>query len=51
MGKMDAEEKGAAETAPTLFWCSNDGRKGWEGKKGAKCSTTPMGPMPGPPPP
>ena len=51
IGSIDALPQGAADTAscsckPISFLTS-----GWPGKKGFKCFLTPMGPMPGPPPP
>ncbi len=47
---MLADPQGAAETAriasepPTRT-------TGWPGRNGARCAATPIGPMPGPPPP
>ena len=43
-----AEPKGAAETAPTADLFSNCG---CPGMNGLRCSATPIGPTPGPPPP
>ena len=60
MTRMEAEPKGAAETAPIGRRCGwraarvvaeATGATGWEGRKGARWAATPIGPMPGPPPP
>jgi len=43
---------GAAETGPIALSPAFSGRMtGWPGRNGARCLATPMGPMPGPPPP
>ena len=44
MGKIPAELKGAALTAPMPS-------SGDPGRNGARCAATPIGPTPGPPPP
>ena len=47
---MLALPQGAAETAPIP--CSPPTvTTGWPGRNGARCAATPIGPMPGPPPP
>ena len=50
MGRMAAEPKGAAATVPNAF-SPPIFTTGCDGKKGARCAFTPIGPMPGPPPP
>lgn len=51
---MFADPQGAAEIVPILVCLVAAGftpeRTGWVGKKRIKCSPTPMGPTPGPPP-
>src|SRR5690554_1010543 len=51
MGKILAEPQGAADMVPLAMLVLGTGCTGWPGKKGFKCSATPIGPMPGPPPP
>src|SRR5213083_1299310 len=50
MGRMPALPQGTAATAPMAFspprWAT-----AWPGKNFTRCSATPIGPMPGPPPP
>src|SRR6476646_9479201 len=46
IGRIEAEPKGAAETVSAPLPVS-----GCPGRKGARCDLTPIGPMPGPPPP
>ena len=50
IGKILALPQGAAETAPMPFF-GPEFIKTWFGKKGSKCFATPIGPIPGPPPP
>ena len=50
IGKILALPQGAAETEPIPV-LGPDSIKTWLGKKGSKCFPTPIGPMPGPPPP
>src|ERR687885_292858 len=45
---MPAEPQGAAETAGPVPPVS---ASGWPGRNGTRCSRTPIGPTPGPPPP
>ena len=50
IAKILAEPTGAAETAP----CDSAATESvitWPGKKGTNCLATPIGPIPGPPPP
>ena len=57
MGRMRDDPNGAAAMVPNAL--ASDlkpgrppvGMTGWEGRKGARCALTPIGPMPGPPPP
>src|SRR3954468_23462724 len=58
MGRMLALPHGAAETGPTGSEFLTEGNEGneeerakWWGRNGVKCFATPIGPMPGPPPP
>ncbi len=51
MGRIEADEKGAAATAPTANLLPASGCHGLRGRKGLRCAATPIGPMPGPPPP
>ena len=50
IGRMLALPQGAADTAP-MPCIPPVGITLWVGRKGARCATTPIGPMPGPPPP
>ena len=50
MAKIEAEPTGAAETAPCAG-ASTESVMTWPGKNGTNCGATPIGPMPGPPPP
>ena len=55
MGNMQAEPQVAALTTPSGLAPSTMAdlgmTTGWVGRKGVKCFFTPMGPIPGPPPP
>ena len=51
IGKIEALPKGAADTTSLVSQSPATGTTGLVGKKGIRCSPTPMGPMPGPPPP
>mmetsp|Transcript_16055 Transcript_16055/g.54722 ORF Transcript_16055/g.54722 Transcript_16055/m.54722 type:complete len:229 (+) Transcript_16055:694-1380(+) len=51
MGRMAAEPYGAAATVPKAVSPPPHAISGWDGRKGASWLFTPMGPMPGPPPP
>jgi hypothetical protein len=53
IGKIDAEPHGALESAPndSLLDTPSISIIEWLGKYGAKCFFTPIGPIPGPPPP
>ena len=52
IGRMLAEPCGAAEIAPMALSPAELGAlTGCPGRKGNRCSATPIGPMPGPPPP
>mmetsp|Transcript_10811 Transcript_10811/g.35495 ORF Transcript_10811/g.35495 Transcript_10811/m.35495 type:complete len:296 (-) Transcript_10811:1721-2608(-) len=51
IGRMAAEPKGAAEMTPNGFSPPHVASSSWVGRKGARCFLTPIGPMPGPPPP
>ncbi len=50
IGRMDGLPHGAADTVPQL-WGTPRSTTGWFGKCGARCAATPIGPIPGPPPP
>ena len=50
MGRMLALPNGAALTAPALASVPRPAGA-WPGRCGARCAATPIGPMPGPPPP
>ena len=50
MGKIEALPNGAAETAPWSVTISCSTTE-CPGTNGAKCFFTPIGPIPGPPPP
>ncbi|MNE41192.1 hypothetical protein D3C80_1352510 [compost metagenome] len=51
IGKMLALPQGAALTAVFCGSGPGSGITGWLATKGARCARTPIGPMPGPPPP
>ena len=46
MGNIEAEPNGVALTGPVF-----PPSIGWLGRKGSRCDLTPIGPIPGPPPP
>ncbi len=48
---MLALPKGAADTDMPSSCTPSIGVQTWPGRKGARCARTPIGPMPGPPPP
>src|SRR5690606_2513532 len=51
IGKILAEPQGAAEMLPFANSVPSGGFTAFEGRKGARWDLTPIGPMPGPPPP
>lgn len=56
IGRINDEPNGAAATVPKGFTSDTAGSPpvgitGCDGRNGAKCALTPIGPMPGPPPP
>src|SRR5581483_1564667 len=51
IGRIDALPHGAAEIGPGPVAGPAVGCNGWLGRNGARCSRTPIGPTPGPPPP
>src|SRR5690606_33147359 len=51
IGRMPALPHGAADTALPYCEESVGATMLWPGRKGARCFFTPIGPMPGPPPP
>ena len=51
MARIPAEPQGAAATGPGPVGGPATGASGWFGMNGIRCSATPMGPTPGPPPP
>src|SRR5476651_1902360 len=50
MVRIDADPNGAADTGPTTCGLVPS-TAGCPGRNGARCALTPIGPMPGPPPP
>ena len=50
IGRIAALPQGAAEMVPQACGCARS-TTGWPGRNGARCFATPIGPMPGPPPP
>src|SRR6187431_2231973 len=51
IGRMLAEPQGAAEIVPLFTSVPGTACTGCAARKGSKCLPTPIGPMPGPPPP
>lgn len=49
--RMLAEPYGAEDTAPWPLDSLSIGRTAWLATNGARCAATPIGPIPGPPPP